>query len=148
MFAGEFHAHAEAGGLFRLPPILLAAFPPSEAATGRPVIFLKSLDRSLWLYEARSWNAKLESMRERLDNEQGRLLMHYVVAESALGELDPHGRFAIPKVFRAYAAITTEVVLLRLYERIELWSPARWEAYLEGLEQRHEPSLEKILDLL
>jgi hypothetical protein len=30
MFAGEFHAHAEAGGLFRLPPIFLAAFPPPE----------------------------------------------------------------------------------------------------------------------
>jgi transcriptional regulator MraZ len=149
MFAGEFHAHAEAGGLFQLPPIFLAAFPSLETAAGRQVVFLKSLDRSLWLYEARSWDAKLATTRERLDDAQSRLFMDYVVTKSALGELDPHGRFAIPEACRAYAAITTEVVLLSLYERIELWSPARWEAYLEVLiEHRHEPSLGKILDLL
>ena len=53
MFAGEFHARAEAGGLFRLPPVFLAAFPPPEGG-GRPVVVLKSLDRSLWLYQAQA----------------------------------------------------------------------------------------------
>jgi hypothetical protein len=52
VFAGEFHAHAEAGGLFRLPPIFLAAFPTPEEAVGRQVVVLKSLDQSLWLYRA------------------------------------------------------------------------------------------------
>jgi division/cell wall cluster transcriptional repressor MraZ len=47
MFAGECPSRAEAGGLFRLPPIFLAAFPPPEAAVGRQVVVLKSLDRSL-----------------------------------------------------------------------------------------------------
>jgi hypothetical protein len=40
MFAGEFHAHAEAGGVFRLPPIFLVAFPPPEEAVGRQVVVL------------------------------------------------------------------------------------------------------------
>ena len=84
MFAGEFHAHAEAGGLFRLPPIFLAAFPPLEEAAVRQMVFLKSLDRSLWLYQAQGWDAKLDTTREQLTAEQSRLLMHYVVAESVL----------------------------------------------------------------
>ena len=148
MFAGEFHAHAEAGGVFRLPPIFLAAFLPPEETVGRQVVVLKSLDQSLWLYQAKIWEAKLEATREQLDDGQSRLLMHYVVAESILAELDPQGRFAIPHVFRTYAAITTEVVLIGLYDRIELWSPTRWEAYLSGFEERHEIVLGKILDLL
>jgi MraZ protein len=148
MFAGEFHAHAEAGGLFRLPPIFLAAFPPPESAVGRQVVVLKSLDRSLWLYQAQGWDAKLDATREQLTAEQSRLLMHYVVAESAPVELDPHGRLAIPKALRTYAEITTEVVLVGLYDRIELWSPVCWLAYLAGLEERHEMDLGKILDLL
>jgi MraZ protein len=148
MFAGEFRAHAEAGVLFRLPAIFLAAFPPPEEAIGRQVVVLKSLDPSLWLYPAQIWEAKLAATREHLDDGQSRLLMHYIVAESILAELDSQGRFTIPHMFRTYAAITTEVVLIGLYDRIELWSPTRWEAYLAGLEERHEMVLGKILDLL
>jgi MraZ protein len=148
MFAGEFRAHAEAGGLFRLPPIFLAAFPPPEEAIGRQVVVLKSLDPSLWLYPAQIWEAKLAATREHLDDGQSRLLMHYIVAESILAELDSQGRFTIPHMFRTYAAITIEVVLIGLYDRIELWSPTHWEAYMAGLEERHEMVLGKILDLL
>jgi MraZ protein len=148
MFAGEFRSHAEAGGLFRLPPIFLAAFPPPEEAVGRQVVVLKSLDPSLWLYPAQIWEAKLAATREHLDDGQSRLLMHYVVAESILAELDSQGRFTIPHVLRTYAEITTEVVLIGLYERIEIWCPGRWETYLFGLEERHEIVLGKILDLL
>jgi MraZ protein len=76
MFAGEFRLRADAGGLYQLPPIVLAAFPSPEAAAGWQLICLKSLDRSLWLYDARGWEAKLEATRAQLENEQGRLLMH------------------------------------------------------------------------
>jgi len=148
MLAGEFRSHAEAGGLFRLPPMFLAAFPPPKEAVGRQVVMLKSLDPSLWLYPAQVWEAKLAATHEHLDDGQSRLLMHYIVAESVLAELDPQGRFAIPHAFRTYAEITTEVVLIGLYERIELWSPMRWESYLSGIEERHEIVLGKILDLL
>ena len=48
----------------------------------------------------------------------------------------------------AYAEIESEVVLIGLYERIELWSPLRWEAYLSRLEERHEMTLGKILSIL
>jgi MraZ protein len=148
MFAGEFQSHAEARGVFRLPPIFLAAFPPPEAAADRHVVLLKSLDRSLWLYQAQGWEAKLDAIREQLTAEHSRLLMHYVVAESVLAELDPQGRFAIPNSLRTYAEITTDVVLVGLYDRIEVWSPVSWLAYLSGLEERQEMALSKILDLL
>jgi MraZ protein len=148
MFAGEFRARAEKPGLFRLPPIFLAAFPPPQAGVGRPVVLLKSLDRSLWLYQQEAWDATLAATRATLDAEQSRLLMHHVVAESTLLKLDAQGRLAIPAELRDYAEIRTEIVLVGLYDRIEVWGPGRWEAYLAGLEDRHEVVLGKILDLL
>jgi MraZ protein len=148
MFAGEFHVRAETHGLFRLPPVFLAAFPPLAEGPSRQVVLLKSLDQSLWLYQAQVWEAKLEATRRQLDDQQSRLLMHYVVAESVLAELDAHGRLAIPEPLRIYAEITTEVVLIGLYERIELWSPPRWETYIARLEDQHDMVLGKILDLL
>jgi transcriptional regulator MraZ len=148
MFAGEFHARAEAGGLLRLPPIFLAAFPPPEETVGRPVVVLKSLDRSLWLSQAQGWDAKLDATREQLTAEQSRLLMHDVVAESVRAEIDAQGRLAIPKVLRTFAEMTRSAVLIGLYDRIDVWSPVRWLAYLAGLDERHDMVLGKILDLL
>jgi MraZ protein len=148
MFAGEFRVYAETGRLFRLPPVVLAAFPPPQEGASRQVILLKSLDSSLWLYQARTWEARLAATRHQLDDQQSRLLMHYVVAESVVAELDGRGRLAIPNALRTYAEISTEVVVIGMYERLELWSPTRWDTYLSRLEDRYEQVLDKILDLL
>jgi MraZ protein len=148
MFAGEFQSRTEVGGLFRLPPKFLAAFPPPQEGLSRQVVVLKSLDRSLWLYQAQGWEAKLDAICQQVSAEESRLLMDYVVAESVLVNLDPQGRFSLPKALQIYAEITTDVVLIGLYDRIEVWNPVCWLAYLSGLEERHEMVLGKILDLL
>jgi transcriptional regulator MraZ len=148
MFAGEFQSRAEVDGLFRLPPKFLAAFPPSQEGVSRQVVVLKSLDRSLWLYQAQGWEAKLDTICQQVSAEERGVLMHYVMAESVLVDLDPQGRLAIPKAPLTYAEITTDVVLIGLYDRIEVWNPVGWLAHLSGLEERHEMVLGKILDLL
>jgi MraZ protein len=87
-------------------------------------------------------------MRHQLDGQQSRLFMPYMVAQSISSEVDRIGRLAIPKEFRDYAAIGSELMLIGLYDRLELWSPSYWNAYLLGLEDQHESLLEKILSLL
>jgi MraZ protein len=148
MFAGEFQSRVEVGGLFRLPPKFLAAFPPPQEGVSRQLVVLKSLDRSLWLYQAQRWEAKVNAVRQQVSAEQSRVLMHYIMAESALVDLDPQGRLAIPEALLTYAKITTDVVLVGLYDRIEVWNPVCWLAYLAGLEERQETGLGRILDLL
>jgi MraZ protein len=148
MFAGEFQSRAEVDGLFQLPPKFLSAFPLPQEGVSRQVVVLKSLDRSLWLYQAQGWEAKLDAVRQQVSTEESRVLMHYVMAESVLVDLDPQGRLAIPKALLTYAEITTDVVLIGLYDRIEVWNPVCWLAYLSGLEESHdEMILGKILDL-
>jgi MraZ protein len=148
MFAGEFRCGVDDKGRFVLPSVFRAAFPVEDEQLAKSVIILKSLDRSLWLYRTSEWEEKLTASRQHLDDEQSRLFMHYVVAESAPSEVDKNGRLSIPKRHREYAEIDNEVVLIGLYERIELWSPLRWEAYLVRLEERHEMTLGKILSIL
>jgi len=148
MFAGEFRCSVDEKGRFVLPPVFRGAFPLDDEQLTRSVILLKSLDHSLWLYRSQEWEEKLAATRQHLDDEQSRLFMHYVVAESAPSEVDKNGRLSIPKRLREYAEIDSEVVLIGLYDRIELWSPFRWEAYLSRLEERHEMSLGKILSIL
>ena len=148
MFAGEFRCNVDDKGRFVLPTIFRVAFPVEDEQLVRGVILLKSLDHSLWLYRTQEWEEKLTTTRQHLDDEQSRLFMHYVVAESAPSEVDKNGRVSIPKRLRDYSEVESEVVLIGLYERIELWSPSRWEAYLSRLEERHEMALGKILSIL
>jgi MraZ protein len=148
MFAGEFRCIADRTGLFVLPPAFRIAFPLDGDDAGRKVIFLKSPDGSLWLYRACEWAEKLTAMHHQLDDQQSRLFMHYMVAQSIPSEVDKKGRLAIPKELREYAAIGSELVLIGLYDRLELWGPSHWDAYLLRLEDQHELLLEKIASLL
>ena len=148
MFAGEFRCNVDDKGRFVMPSVFRGVFPVEDEQPARSVVLLKSLDHSLWLYRTQEWEEKLTATRQHLDDEQSRLFMHYVVAESAPSEVDKNGRLSIPKRLRDYAEIESEVVLIGLYERIELWSPLRWDAYLSRIEERHEMTLGKILSIL
>src|SRR5688572_5627120 len=103
MFAGEFRCNVDDKGRFVLPTTFRVAFPVEDGQLVRGVILLKSLDHSLWLYRVQEWEEKLTKTRQHLDDEQSRLFMHYVVAESAPSEVDKNGRISIPKRLRDYS---------------------------------------------
>ena len=50
--------------------------------------------------------------------------------------LDGEGRFYIPCLFRQYAQITREALLIGMVYFLELWSPHQWEAYVAEEEGR------------
>jgi MraZ protein len=135
-------------GGFALPAPVRLVFPPSAEDTSRSVVLLKSLEGCLWLYRTPDWEVKLSMLREQLDDQQSRLLIHYMVAQSMLSSVDTKGRLAIPPPLMGHAHIQEEVVIIGLYDRLELWSPMHWEEYLLRLEDQHTLVLEKIVSLL
>jgi MraZ protein len=148
MFTGEYHCCIDGAGLFVLPTPVRAVFLSSEEEATRSVVLLKSLEGCLWMYRTQDWEAKLSALRQQLDDQQSRLLMHYLVAQSMPSSVDTTGRLAIPRPLLEYAKITREVVIIGLYDRLELWSPSQWDDYLLRLEDQHTLVLEKIVSLL
>ena len=148
MFTGEYHCCVDGAGLFVLPTPVRAVFLSSEEEATRSVVLLKSLEGCLWMYRTQDWEAKLSALRQQLDDQQSRLLMHYLVAQSMPSSVDTKGRLAIPPPLMEYANIKGEVVIIGLYDRLELWSPIHWEDYLLRLEDQHTLVLEKIVSLL
>jgi MraZ protein len=148
MFTGEYHCCIDKVGLFVLPGPVQAVFLSSEEEATRSVVLLKSLESCLWMYRTHDWEAKLSELRQQLDDQQSRLLMHYLVAQSMSSSVDSQGRLAIPPPLMQYANIQGEVVIIGLYDRLELWSPIHWEDYLLRLEDQHTLVLEKIVSLL
>ncbi len=46
--------------------------------------------------------------------------------------LDKQGRIMIPANLRQYAALNKEAMIVGVSNRIEIWSPERWQQYLDG----------------
>jgi MraZ protein len=82
--------------------------------------------------------------------EQSRLFMHFVVSETSMSEVDKAGRILIPGKLRKYINLDDdqEIVLVGMYEHLEVWGPTEWRRYMERTQDRHEASMSKIMDLL
>ena len=151
MFAGEYYCKLDEKGRFPLPqPFRDQLDADDQGNGGRSIVFLKGQERSLWMYGITRWKEILERTRERLDEDQSRLFMHFVVSDAAESELDKAGRVLIPKKLREYAHIATEeeVTVIGLYDRVEVWTTGEWKQYLTQVEEKYETALSKILNVM
>lgn len=146
MFAGEYLCKLDEKGRFILPSPMRERL----EAEGKEVVFLKGPEQSLWIYSAAEWQRILERMKDKLDEDQSRLFMHSVVSEAGTSDVDKAGRILIPGRLRKIIPVEDdqEIVLVGLYNRLEIWNPSEWRRYLSRTEDKYDQSLSKILNLL
>lgn len=146
MFAGEYYCKVDDKGRFIVPPTIRQQLESSEQG----VVFVKGADQSLWVYTSSEWEKVLDRMRAKLDEDQSRLFMHFIVSEAGTSDIDKAGRVLIPGRLRKLIPLDDEqeVVLVGLYHRLELWNPSEWRRYVSKTEDHYEQNLGKILNLL
>ncbi|GIX45834.1 MAG: transcriptional regulator MraZ [Candidatus Tectimicrobiota bacterium] len=148
MFAGEFSCKLDEKGRFALPASLRDRFAlPADPEVKKAVLVRSQQERCLWLFPLPNWYALLEVQRQRLSEHESRLFMHYVVSEVLELEVDRAGRLLVPRKFREHAGIDDEAVLVGMYDRLEVWSQAAWQAHLAQLEEAHETALGRVLQM-
>jgi len=146
MFAGEYLCKVDEKGRFIVPPPIREQL----ETDGKGVVFLKGPEQSLWIYSAAEWEKVLERTKAKLDEDQSRLFMHFVVSEAGTSDVDKAGRVLIPGRLRKVVQVDEEqeIVLVGLYHRMEVWNPAEWRRYVSKTEDKYEQHLSKILNLL
>jgi len=146
MFAGEYLCKVDEKGRFIVPPPIREQL----ETEGKSVVFLKGPEQSLWIYSSTEWVKVLERTKDKLDEDQSRLFMHFVVSEAGTSDVDKAGRVLIPGRLRKVVQVDEEqeIVLVGLYHRIEVWNPAEWRRYVSKTEDKYEQNLSKILNLL
>ncbi|WP_447977615.1 division/cell wall cluster transcriptional repressor MraZ [Candidatus Nitrospira bockiana] len=146
MFAGEYLCRVDEKGRFLVPSPIRERLEQE----GNSVVFLKGTEQSLWMYSAAEWEKVLERSKSKLDEDQSRLFMHFVVSEVGTSDVDKTGRVLIPGRLRKHVPMDDdlEIVLVGLYHRVEVWNPAEWRRYLSRTEDKYEQNLNKILNLL
>jgi MraZ protein len=151
MFSGEYFCKLDEKGRFLLPPPVREVLSENGVGAAKTVVFLKVLElASLRVYPQTEWETVLKQTRAKLDEEQSRLFMHFVVSETSTSEVDKAGRILIPGKLRKHVNLDDdqEIVLVGMYEHLEVWGPTEWRRYVARTQERHEASMAKILDLL
>ena len=151
MFSGEYFCKLDEKGRFLLPGPIRDLLSGGLDGGEKSVVFLKIAEPScLRAYTQSEWNNVLKQTRAKLDEEQSRLFMHFVVSETSTSELDRAGRILIPGKLRKHLNLDDdqEVVLVGMYEHLEVWGPSEWRRYLAKTQDRYESSMGKITDLL
>ena len=146
MFAGEYLCKVDEKGRFIVPSPIRERL----ELEGNSVVFLKGIDQSLWVYSSSEWEKVLERTKTKLDEDQSRLFMHFVVSEVGTSDVDKTGRILIPGRLRKHVPMDEdlEIIIVGLYHRLEVWNPAEWRRYISRTEDKYEQNLNKILNLL
>ena len=146
MFAGEYLCKLDEKGRFIVPSSMRERL----ETEGNGVVFLKGPEQALWAYSATEWEKVLERTRTKLDEDQSRLFMHFVVSEAGTSDVDKAGRILIPGKLRKLIPVEDdqEIILVGLYNHMEIWNPTEWRRYVSTSEEKYEQHLSKILNLL
>jgi MraZ protein len=146
MFAGEYLCKVDEKGRFIVPSPIRERL----ELEGNSVVFLKGSDQSLWVYSSGEWEKVLERTKTKLDEDQSRRFMHFVVSEVGTSDVDKTGRILIPGRLRKHVPMDEdlEIIIVGLYNRLEVWNPAEWRRYISRTEDKYEQNLNKILNLL
>jgi len=148
MFLGEFDHSVDSKGRIAIP----ARF-RSKIAHG--AVLTRGVDPCLYVYPMETWEQKAATLDTTIsDPNQLRYVERHFFGGAFELELDAQGRIVLPARFRAFAGlnganggtgrngegrangegrtngVSVEALIIGARERFEIWSPARWEAYL------------------
>ena len=141
MFLGEFQHTVDQKGRLAIP----AKF--REELAGGAVI-TRGLDKCLVIYPHDEWNALAEQV-SRLPQTQpnARTLSRLLFSGAVDFTLDSQGRAILPQYLREYAAISSDVAVIGLHQRIEVWGLEAWNAVKFATEAEGGSLAEQLADL-
>jgi MraZ protein len=121
LFLGEFEHSIDDKSRLAVP----ARFRP---ALQDGLVITRGLDRCLVIWDSESWRGQAERVRT-LNPFKGdaRRLQRHFFSGAVPAQPDKLGRIVIPQFLREYAQLDTDVVVVGLADRIEVWSRVEWQ---------------------
>ena len=138
-FRGQFDCKLDAKGRLSLPSTLRSRFEKSSE-----YVITNSLykgRRCLDLYPLKVWHA-LEKQIGKLSplKSEVQAYQRFYLSGGQEGAIDGQGRLVLPASLRKFAGIeeSSQLVLVGLGNKVEIWSGAAWSELYEGLAQDFE----------
>jgi MraZ protein len=128
VFTGEYRHAVDGKGRIAVP----ARF-RGQLAEG--AVVARWLDSCLAIFPMTAWSELATRVGGLpMTDPNARLLQRQLFAGAFETELDGQGRILVPQGLRAFAGLEGEALVLGSRDHAEIWAPARWTDYSQGLD--------------
>jgi len=138
VYFGEYERTVDYKGRFSVPGHLMTT---SAETDWKQVMVLKGEAASLYVYELNNWRQVMDEAYRSMDDDESRLFMHRTLTDAHSSEVDTMRRISVPAALLQYAGIEKRMVIVGMFNRLELWNPDTWHEYLDTLADVQIPSI-------
>ena len=142
-----------------LPPLLLGTYTPKIDAKGRvalPAKFRSQLGQGLLMARGQERCVYLlpfdefrriasQIQRTSVGNKAAREYLRVFLSGAVDQEPDKQGRVVVPQMLRDYANLGSDIVVIGVGTRAELWNKDAWESYLAQKEEGYSDIADDVL---
>lgn len=118
MFLGEYRHTIDAKGRLFIPAKL-------REKLGEEFILSRGFDKCICVYPVEEWE-KFTAKIEELPVAKERRIRRYFYAGAYEGTIDAQGRITLSQLYREFASLEKEVVIVGNSSHLELWSSDAW----------------------
>lgn len=137
MFLGEFEHSTDTKNRLSVPKKFRALL--------KDGVLTRGLDSCLFLYPKEEWvkiTQKINSLP--FTKKEARSFSRYFLSGATEVKFDSLGRVLLPQFLKDYADIKTEVTIVGVGERIEIWNRKKWQLVRSETEKNSEEIAEKL----
>jgi transcriptional regulator MraZ len=132
VFTGEYRHTVDEKGRIAVP----AKF---RAQLGAGAVVSRWLDACLAIHTTQGWDSLAAKVAVLpITDQNARRFQRLIFAGAAEVELDRQGRVLLPAYLREHIDLGTEAVVVGSRDHAEIWVPATWATYAQGLEDPDE----------
>lgn len=108
----------------------LAIPPKFRVALGKKVVMTSGYDEALTLYPMKKWESEAEKLSKLPAGQaDARGLARLMLGRAMDLAVDAAGRIIIPDYLKESAGLEKKVVMVGLYDRVEIWDEQKWSQY-------------------
>lgn len=144
MFYGEYPHSLDKKGRLVLPSCFREIFAEQYV---EKIFVTRGLDRCLFVFTEEVWKAQEKKFKEMsFTRGEARKFNRLYFSGAVASACDKQGRILIPQFLKEYAEIKTEVMIVGVSDRIEIWARNRWEEFYKSSLGSFEELAEKLLE--
>jgi len=99
------------------------------------MILTRGLEGCLYVFPLASWRRVEEQLEGLpLTDAGSRAFVRFFYSGAGKARLDNQSRVAVPQTLRSFAGLESDVIVAGAPGRLELWTPARWEAAIQAVQ--------------
>jgi MraZ protein len=141
MFLGEYEHTLDEKGRLTIPSKFRHEFTNGLVVT-------RGLDKCLVIYTMQGWDAYVATLDQLpADKQSSRSFIRFIFSGADHLVPDKQGRILLPSRLREFAGLGGEVFIIGTNQRLEVWSPDRWQAIRDEVEKDAERIVEELPDV-